>query len=406
MKTKRLPPLKSLEAFEAAGRHESFLDAAAEQGVTSGSISRHVRLLENYLGAELFVRRSNGVTLTAAGKEYAGTVSGILKDLRTATDSVRKPSGDRAIVISTLPIFSERWLYRRIPSFRQAFDRAELRVEAHNGEHDADREDVDAWILYSKGQHPRLQRHAAVRGSGFPPSAARNSARRCRPAPAPTRSSPSPCCTTSTGTPTGRTGRAPSTPPPASLPPTCALRSTRASSKRRSTAWGWPSGMARWVAKELATGKLVSLPHLSVASEKSYHLVMTASSANDPTLVRLKEWLLQECAGRQAVGRLTVFHAAGLAPKSAVSPIVPPGCADRRRILARALGFRLLQGHGKPSPSRAARLISLPLHPAPSARTRLESGRCGRSRCGGGAAAIGPRVRDTAHACPLPPSRL
>ena len=154
MKTKRLPPLKSLQAFEAAGRHESFLDAAAEQGVTSGSISRHVRLLENYLGAELFVRRSSGVTLTAAGKEYAGTVSGIFRDLRTATDRVRKPPSDRAIVISTLPIFAERWLYRRIPSFWQAFDRAELRVEFHKGEHDANREDVDAWIMYSKGQHP------------------------------------------------------------------------------------------------------------------------------------------------------------------------------------------------------------------------------------------------------------
>ena len=57
-------------------------------------------------------------------------------------------------MISTLPIFSERWLYPRIPSFRKAFDRAELRVEAHNGEHDGEREDVDAWILYSNGRHP------------------------------------------------------------------------------------------------------------------------------------------------------------------------------------------------------------------------------------------------------------
>ena len=124
------------------------------QSVTPGSISRHVRLHERYLGTELFVRRSNGVTLTSAGKAYAGKVSGILRDLRNATDRVCKPSGERAIVISTLPIFSERWLYRRIPSFRKAFDRRELRVEVHNGEHNTECEDVDAWILYSKGQHP------------------------------------------------------------------------------------------------------------------------------------------------------------------------------------------------------------------------------------------------------------
>ena len=57
-------------------------------------------------------------------------------------------------MISTLPIFLERRLNRRIPSFRKAFDQAELGVEAHNGAHDADREDMDTWILYSKGQHP------------------------------------------------------------------------------------------------------------------------------------------------------------------------------------------------------------------------------------------------------------
>ena len=57
MKTKRLPPLNSLQAFEAAGRYESFLEAATEQSVTSGSISRHVRVLESYLETELFCRR-------------------------------------------------------------------------------------------------------------------------------------------------------------------------------------------------------------------------------------------------------------------------------------------------------------------------------------------------------------
>ena len=154
MDTDRLPPFKSLRAFDAAARHGSFLEGATEQGVTPGSVSRHVRLLERYLGTELFVRRGNGVALTSAGKEYAAKVSGILRDLRAATDRFRKPSGERAIAVSTLPIFSERWLYRRIPSFRKAFGRADLRIEAHNGEHDADREDVDARILYSKGQHP------------------------------------------------------------------------------------------------------------------------------------------------------------------------------------------------------------------------------------------------------------
>ncbi len=86
-----LPPLKSLQAFEAAGRHESFLYAAGELRVSPAAISRHVRQLERFLGTALFLRQSNGVTLTPAGNLYARKVSRIVRELRRATADVRTP---------------------------------------------------------------------------------------------------------------------------------------------------------------------------------------------------------------------------------------------------------------------------------------------------------------------------
>ena len=86
-----LPPLNSLQAFEVAGRHESFLYAAGELQVSPGAISRHVRQLERFLGITLFVRQSNGVRLTPAGNLYARKVSRVFRDLRRATVEVRKP---------------------------------------------------------------------------------------------------------------------------------------------------------------------------------------------------------------------------------------------------------------------------------------------------------------------------
>ena len=296
METNRLPPLNSLKAFEAASRHESFLEAAAEQSVTSGSISRHVRLLERYLGTELFVRRSNGVALTSDGKVYAGKVSDILKDLRRATDRVRKPSRERVIVISTLPIFSERWLYRRIPSFRKTFDQAELRVEVHNGEHDTDREDVDAWIMYSKGQHPGYSVTRLFEEEVFPV---------CSPQFRETLS-PRPSADEVIGQPllhdiywdtdwpdwaraVGATA--------GELAANMRFALYKGVIQAAVDGMGMAVGHGEMVAKELATGKLVPFPHLSVVSGKSYHLIMNPSSANNPTHIRLKEWLLQECAG-------------------------------------------------------------------------------------------------------------
>lgn len=58
---RRLPPLNSLRAFEAAARLGSFTLAADELCVTHGAISRHVQQLEAWLGRPLFERHNRRV---------------------------------------------------------------------------------------------------------------------------------------------------------------------------------------------------------------------------------------------------------------------------------------------------------------------------------------------------------
>ena len=65
-----LPPLNALRSFEAAARHGSFKAAAEELCVSHSAISHQVKLLEQYLGMELFSRRSRAVELTRAGRAY------------------------------------------------------------------------------------------------------------------------------------------------------------------------------------------------------------------------------------------------------------------------------------------------------------------------------------------------
>jgi LysR family glycine cleavage system transcriptional activator len=47
----RLPPLTALRAFEAAARHMSFAQAAAELHVTPAALSFQIKSLEEHLGA-------------------------------------------------------------------------------------------------------------------------------------------------------------------------------------------------------------------------------------------------------------------------------------------------------------------------------------------------------------------
>jgi len=56
----RLPPLNPLRTFEAAAHHDSFTRAAEELHVTPAAVSRQVKLLEEYLGVELFERDATG----------------------------------------------------------------------------------------------------------------------------------------------------------------------------------------------------------------------------------------------------------------------------------------------------------------------------------------------------------
>jgi len=253
-----------------------------------------VRLLEGHLGTELFVRRSNGVALTSAGREYAGKVTSILKELGAATERVRKPSRGRTIVISTLPIFAERWLYRRIPSFRKTFGRAELRIQAHNNEREVDREDVDAWILYSNGRHPGCSVTRLFGEEVFPVCSPQfRKTLSARPDVGEVIGQPLlhdihwdddwPDWARAVGATAGE------------LAADMRFALYNGVIRAAVDGMGMAVGHGEMIASELAAGKLVPIAHLSVDPGKSYHLVMNASSANDGTLVRLKEWLLQQC---------------------------------------------------------------------------------------------------------------
>jgi len=53
--------LNALRAFEAAGRHLSYVAAADELNVTPAAVGQRVRKLEGALGVELFRRSAAGL---------------------------------------------------------------------------------------------------------------------------------------------------------------------------------------------------------------------------------------------------------------------------------------------------------------------------------------------------------
>ena len=70
-----LPPLAAIRVFEAAARHLSFTKAAAELGMTQAAVSYQIKLLEERVGAPLFLRQPRQVALTEAGRRLAPAVT-------------------------------------------------------------------------------------------------------------------------------------------------------------------------------------------------------------------------------------------------------------------------------------------------------------------------------------------
>jgi len=85
---RKLPPLRSLHAFEAAAWHRSFKAAAAELGVTPTAISHRIRLLEETCGQKLFQRRPRPLALTSAGAQLFPALRNGFDALASAVASI------------------------------------------------------------------------------------------------------------------------------------------------------------------------------------------------------------------------------------------------------------------------------------------------------------------------------
>jgi len=112
-----LPPLNALRAFEAAARHDGFIGASDELNVTRGAISRHVKVLEEYLGVALFTRYAQGVRLTAAGRQFQPVLAEAFRSIASEAHRIRSDALDLRIICP--PATSIRWLIPRLERFRR-----------------------------------------------------------------------------------------------------------------------------------------------------------------------------------------------------------------------------------------------------------------------------------------------
>lgn len=130
--TVRQGALDGVEAFLCVARHRSFRRAAAELGVTPSAISQAVRVLEERIGAVLFIRTTRSVGLTEAGEQFLSRAKPAFEELVAASDVARglgqRPSGLLRLSVprAVVPLL----LDPLIASFHKAYPEVEVEIAA------------------------------------------------------------------------------------------------------------------------------------------------------------------------------------------------------------------------------------------------------------------------------------
>ncbi|MEM9241316.1 MAG: transcriptional regulator GcvA [Pseudomonadota bacterium] len=157
MTRRPLPPLRSLQALEAAARHLSFAKAAQELNVTPGAISHQIKALEDWLGAPLFHRLPRALRLTEAGRAAAPMLTGGFGLLADAANQMRSVSDDGLLTVSVSPGFGSLWLVPRLDQFRRQHPDIEIRIDGTDRLVDVASGEADVAIRYGPGGYPDVQ---------------------------------------------------------------------------------------------------------------------------------------------------------------------------------------------------------------------------------------------------------
>lgn len=151
-----LPPLRTLQVFEAAARHQSFTAAGRDIGITQSAVSRQIADLEANLGRKLFIRSGPKLTLTHTGAVLAEGIVRALAIMQSSVDEARVVAASRIVTLSMLPSVATKWLAPRLERFAQAHPDIDLRISATRNLVDFAAEGIDAAIRYGKGEWPEV----------------------------------------------------------------------------------------------------------------------------------------------------------------------------------------------------------------------------------------------------------
>lgn len=152
-------PLNALRAFVAVYRTGGIRPAGRALGVAHSAVARHLRELENMLGAPLIERErdSRALAFTATGEALGRTASETFGSLDLAWTEAQERRPANAVTISAAPSVAALWLLPRLARLAEALPSVEVSVLSEQRVRDPSEEGSDLSIRMGR---PRLGERA------------------------------------------------------------------------------------------------------------------------------------------------------------------------------------------------------------------------------------------------------
>jgi LysR family glycine cleavage system transcriptional activator len=165
---RKLPPLGSLRAFEAAARHMSFRGAADELGVTPTAISHQIRILEGICGQPLFRRRPRPLEMTRAGERLFPVMRSGFDTIANAIAAASPRVSHARLRVTSPNAFASRWLVPRLPKWREAYPKIPLEIIGTDAVLDLRAGEADIAIRYARRMPLELAGKEIFRDTFYP----------------------------------------------------------------------------------------------------------------------------------------------------------------------------------------------------------------------------------------------
>ncbi|MEM7225380.1 MAG: transcriptional regulator GcvA [Pseudomonadota bacterium] len=290
-----LPALSTLRTFEAAARHESFKRAAAELAVTPTAVSHQVKQLERDVGQPLFHRRVRQVRLTEAGRLLLEACRESFDGLEAALARLRAGVGRARVIVGVGPLVAAKWLTPRLSGFWQSCPGVDLRLHHSPLSIDFRESDIDLAIAWGDGAWREVAVEPLLKIQVTPVMSPRLLA-------------------DGTGLETPQDllrypllhqrdrdgwrewfGHAGLGDPEAGA--SIVIEDAHVVLQAAIEGQGVALGIPPFIADDIAAGRLIRPLDLAIEPSRAYYLVYPKGALRNPTLKRLRDWLVAEAQG-------------------------------------------------------------------------------------------------------------